>query len=66
MKVRFRTTVSDGQGQRYASGSVAEVEDAQAKVWLGHGLVEQVETEKRTATKAAPRKAAAKKSTRKE
>lgn len=57
MKVRFRTTVSDGKGQRYASGSVAEVDDAQAKVWLGHGLVESAEAEKRDATKRAPRKA---------
>lgn len=57
MQVKFRTTVSDGQGQRYASGSVAEVPDEQAKVWLGHGLVEQVDVEKRTATKRAPRKA---------
>lgn len=57
MKVRFRTTVSDGEGQKYASGSVAEVDDKQAKTWLGLGLVESVESEKRDATKRAPRKA---------
>lgn len=57
MKVKFRTTVSDGAGRRYDSGSVADIDDKQAKVWLGHGLVESVETEKREAVKQAPRKA---------
>lgn len=55
MKVKFRTTVSDGSGRRYDSGQVADVEDKQAKVWLGHGLVESAESIKREATTRAPR-----------
>lgn len=55
MKVRFRTTVSDGAGRRFVSGQVADVDDKQAKVWLGHGLVESAESEKREATTRAPR-----------
>lgn len=64
MKVKFRTVVSDGSGRRYNSGEVADVDDAQAKTWLGHGLVETVESDgkatKRTATKQAPRTATTK------
>lgn len=57
MRVKFRTTVSNGNGGRYASGQVADIDDKQAKVWLGHGLVESVESEKQEATKRAPRTA---------
>jgi hypothetical protein len=65
MRVKFNTTVSDGEGRKFASGSVADIDDDQAKAWLGHGLVDSVETEKRDATRTAPRTAVGKRSSRK-
>lgn len=61
MRVKFRVQVSDGLGGRYASGQVADIDEAQARAWLGLGFVEPVQTQKRTAVKRAPRRASKRK-----
>jgi hypothetical protein len=59
MRVKFRVSTSDGLGRRFASGQVAEVDDATARTWLGLGLVQSAEPPtKREAVKRAPRTAA--------
>jgi hypothetical protein len=55
VKVKFRVPVADGQGNRWVSGQVAEIDEDLAKAWTGLGFVEDPDKGFRTATRRAPR-----------
>lgn len=62
MKIRFTVGVAFG-GKRHDSGAVADLPESDAKHFIGMGYAEPAGQEKRrrtTATRRAPRKAAAK------
>lgn len=56
MRLKIVTPVSDGT-RRFKLGEVADVEEGQAKVWLGLGYAEVATQASRKATKRAPRRA---------
>lgn len=62
MKLRFRVAVSDGAGQRFSSGQVADIDEDRAKLWLGLGYADSVDGPRQSqAVSQAPRQATAKK-----